>query len=82
MQQVQLDKNVILLDSPGVVLSTKEQSDSLILRQAIKIEELLDPIAPVESLIKRVERDELMSFYGFESNFNSVDEFLGHIARK
>ena len=38
MQEVQLDKNIMLLDSPGVVLSTKEQSDSLILRQAVKIE--------------------------------------------
>mmetsp|Transcript_19594 Transcript_19594/g.30173 ORF Transcript_19594/g.30173 Transcript_19594/m.30173 type:complete len:101 (+) Transcript_19594:766-1068(+) len=32
MQEVMLDKNIVLLDSPGVVLSTKEQSDSLILR--------------------------------------------------
>lgn len=32
MQEVQIDKNIILLDSPGVVLSTKDQSDSLILR--------------------------------------------------
>ena len=44
MQEVQLDKNIVLLDSPGVVLSTKEQSDSLILRSAIKVEELNDPI--------------------------------------
>lgn len=40
MQEIQLDKSVILLDSPGVVLSTKEQTDSLILRQAIKIEDI------------------------------------------
>lgn len=32
MQEVQLDRNIVLLDSPGVVLSTQEQSDSLILR--------------------------------------------------
>jgi len=40
MQEIQLDKNIVLIDSPGVVLSTKEQSDSLILRQAIKVEEI------------------------------------------
>ena len=51
VQEVQLDKNIILLDSPGVVLSTKENSDSLILRQAIKVEELIDPIRPVEAII-------------------------------
>ena len=32
MQEIQLDKNIILLDSPGVVLSTKDHTDSLILR--------------------------------------------------
>ena len=47
MQEIQLDKNIILIDSPGVVLSTKDQSDSLILRQAVKIEEIIDPIRPV-----------------------------------
>lgn len=59
MQEVQIDKNIVLLDSPGVVLSTKEQSDSLILRSAIKVEELEDPIRPVEAIIARIERNEI-----------------------
>ena len=59
MQEVQLDKNIVLLDSPGVVLSTKDQSDSLILRSAIKVEELEDPIRPVEAIIARIERNEI-----------------------
>ena len=40
MQEVQLDKNITLLDSPGVVLTTKDQSDSLILRSALRVEEI------------------------------------------
>ena len=56
MQEIQLDKNIILLDSPGVVLSTQAQTDSLILRQAIKVEELEDPIRPVEALVGRIEK--------------------------
>jgi nuclear GTP-binding protein len=59
MQEVQLDKNIVLLDSPGVVLSTKEQSDSLILRSAIKVEALEDVIRPVEAIIARIERSEI-----------------------
>ena len=43
MQEILLDKNIVLLDSPGVVLSSKEQSDSLILRSAIKVEDISDP---------------------------------------
>jgi nuclear GTP-binding protein len=54
MQEIQLDKNIVLLDSPGVILSTNEQSNSLILRQAIKIEEVVDPFRPVDALLSRV----------------------------
>ena len=44
----------MLLDSPGVILSTQDQTNSLILRQAIRIEELEDPFRPVEALLDRV----------------------------
>lgn len=40
MQEIYLDKNIVLIDSPGVVLATKEQSDSLILRSAVKVEDI------------------------------------------
>lgn len=63
MQEIQLDKNIILLDSPGVVLSTKDQTDSLILRQAIKVEDITDPMRPVEALMARVSKDELLRYY-------------------
>ena len=57
MQEISLDKHIVLIDSPGVVLSTNDQSDSLILRQAIKVEELSDPIKPVDALLNRIEKD-------------------------
>lgn len=56
MQEVQLDKNIVLLDSPGVVLSTQGQNDALILRSAIKVQELDDPIRPVEALLNRIDK--------------------------
>ena len=76
MQEIQLDKNIILIDSPGVVLSTKDQSDSLILRQAVKIEEIIDPIRPVQALMSRVEKKELLELYSLE-DFTNIDDFLG-----
>ena len=81
MQEIYLDKNIILIDSPGVVLSSKDQSDSLILRSAIKVEEIIDPLRPVEALLNRIEKDELLRYYRIAS-FNSQEEFLGQIARK
>lgn len=80
MQEVQLDKNIVLIDSPGVVLSTQEQNDSLILRQAIKVEELNDPLRPVEAIIARIDHAEIHALYGIES-FDNVINLLGHVAR-
>ena len=76
---MQLDKDIVLLDSPGVVLSTKDQSDALILRSAIKPEDIEDPIRPVEALVARVDREELVNMYNVE--FKNVEELLGHISR-
>lgn len=76
MQEIQLDKNIVLLDSPGVVLSTKDQSDSLILRSAVKVEDIVDPIRPIEAVINRIQKDELLRFYRI-ADFKTVEEFLG-----
>lgn len=81
MQEIQLDKNIVLLDSPGVVLTTSEQSDSLILRSAIRVEDLVDPIRPVEALIARIEQDQLLKYYRIAA-FSGVDNFLAQVARK
>ena len=81
MQEISLDKNIILLDSPGVVLSTKEQADSLILRQAVKVEDLEDPIRPVEALLSRIEKKEFLNLYQLD-DFQTVEQLLGSLCRK
>ena len=81
MQEVQLDKHIVLLDSPGVVLSTKEQSDSLILRQAVKVEHVEDPLRVVEALMNRVDKEELQKVYEMEQ-IDSLSALLGNVSRK
>jgi nuclear GTP-binding protein len=81
MQEIQLDKNIVLLDSPGVVMNTSEQSNALILRQAIKIEDLADPIKPIEALLERVEESEILKLYKI-GKYKSVEAMLGQVARK
>lgn len=47
MQEVQLDKNVKLLDCPGVVMLKSTENDAAIaLRNCKRIEKLDDPISP------------------------------------
>lgn len=81
MQEIQLDKNIVLLDSPGVVLTTNEQTDSLILRSAVKVEDLNDPIRPVEALIARVEHAQLLKYYRI-GPFTSAENFIAMVGRK
>lgn len=47
MQEVQLDKNVKLLDCPGVVMLKSGENDaSIALRNCKRIEKLDDPVGP------------------------------------
>jgi nuclear GTP-binding protein len=50
-QEIQLDKNIRLIDCPGIVFSD-QQADALVLRNCIKIENLADPISPVETILR------------------------------
>jgi nuclear GTP-binding protein len=69
------------MDSPGVVLASKDQTDSLILRSAIKVEDLPDPMRPVEALLNRIEKQELLVHYRI-ADFDNIDSFIGQVARK
>jgi nuclear GTP-binding protein len=50
MQEVTLDKNVKLIDSPGIVFASAgaEGEAAAALRNAVRIEQLADPLAPGE----------------------------------
>lgn len=88
MQTVNLDKNIKLLDSPGIVFAkntgnkeSQQMSSILALRNAIKVESLSDPSLPIEALLNRVNKRDLMTFYRL-TEFNSVREFLCLIAKR
>ncbi|KAI3990820.1 hypothetical protein MKX01_011728 [Papaver californicum] len=80
MQEVQLDKNVKLLDCPGVVMLKSEENDaSVALQNCKRIEKLEDPIAPVKEILKLCPAKMLVSLYKLP-NFDSVDDFLQKVA--
>lgn len=80
MQEVQLDSKVKLLDSPGLVMAGGNRNDSSVaLRNAIKVENLEDPITPVLAILDRVPRNHLMLQYGL-GHFKDCSEFLALLA--
>jgi len=76
-----LDKHVKLIDCPGIVFSNKATDTDIILRNAVKIEQIPDPIEPVEVILKRCKKDQLIKIYKI-ANFENINEFLIHIAQK
>lgn len=80
MQEVQLDKNVKLLDCPGVVMLKSVESDATIaLRNCKRIEKLDDPVGPVKEILKLCPDRLLVTLYKIPS-FDSVDDFLQKVA--
>ncbi|GJY92264.1 guanine nucleotide-binding protein-like NSN1 [Tanacetum coccineum] len=80
MQEVQLDKNVKLLDCPGVVMLRSGESDAAVaLRNCKRIEKLEDPVGPVKEILKLCPAEMLMTLYKLDS-FDTVDDFLFKIA--
>jgi nuclear GTP-binding protein len=82
-QQISLDKNLKLMDCPGIVFSQSagENAAESILRNCIKVELLDDPIAPVEVILRRCKMEQLMTMYDIPP-FLNCNDFLVHIARQ
>jgi nuclear GTP-binding protein len=76
-----LDKNIKLLDSPGVIFFDDPNSteSSLALRNSLKLERLEDPVGVVHEMVKKVEKSQLLSVFNLD-NFSSGDEFILKIA--
>jgi len=81
MQEVQLDSKVKLLDSPGMVLASGNMTDaSVALRNAVKVDCLDDPVTPVQAILQRCPKQQLMLQYNV-SDFDGTGEFLSLLAR-
>jgi len=79
-QEVVLDKNIKLIDCPGVVFSKNDPS-SLMLKNVVRVEDLNDPIAIVENIVLKIDANTLIELYEIP-RFNNTNEFLASVARK
>lgn len=81
VQEVHLDKQVTLLDSPGVVFADAgvDGAAAAALRNCVKVEQLEDPVLPVAEIVRRCPAKQLMTLYKVPA-FADVDGFLTHVA--
>jgi nuclear GTP-binding protein len=81
IQEVHLDRQVTLLDSPGVVFSDAgvDGAAAAALRNCVKVEQLEDPVLPVAEIVRRCPAKQLMTLYKVPA-YKDVDGFLTHVA--
>lgn len=78
IQEIEIDSKVTLIDSPGVVLSGEDEV-TLLLRNTIKAEDVVDLSRAVEEILKRVSKEELLKLYKI-ADFASPAEFIVNVA--
>jgi len=81
MQLVELDTHVKLLDCPGIVMATGSSDTQIILRNAVKVETLDDPVKPVEAILNRCNKTQVMEKYCV-ADYSSTMEFLSLFAKR
>ena len=81
IQEIHLDKQVTLLDSPGVVFQEvgEDGQAAAALRNCVKVETLEDPTLPISEICKRCPKKQLMGLYRIPA-YDSVDDFLIQVA--
>jgi len=80
-QMVKLDKQISLIDSPGVLFDADTSDPGLSLRNCLKVENIEDPVGAVKEIVKRCGKPLLLSLYRI-ANFTNGDEFLYRVAQK
>lgn len=80
-QEVILDKNIRLIDSPGIVFADGD-SAATSLRNCVNVEELEDVLTPVQAILERCPQPYLMQLYGIPK-FKQLDcmAFLALVAK-
>ncbi|KAM4696765.1 guanine nucleotide-binding protein-like 3-like protein [Rhinophrynus dorsalis] len=81
LQEVHLDKHIKLLDCPGIVMATSASDVAMILRNCVKIEQLLDPVGPVEAILRRCNKEQIIQHYKV-TDFRDTLEFLAMLAKR
>jgi len=79
LQEIRLDANIKLIDCPGVLLNESDDPTNLVLKNAIRVNEV-DGFSAVNSILERCPKESLMHAYMLP-DYNSTEEFLFNVAK-
>jgi nuclear GTP-binding protein len=81
VQEIAIDSKIKILDCPGIVFATGGNESDIVLRNAVKVQKLTDPLPPIRAILARCDAERLMELYNIP-DFDSAEEFLYHVARR
>ncbi|KAI9335172.1 P-loop containing nucleoside triphosphate hydrolase protein [Zopfochytrium polystomum] len=82
-QEIHLDKNIKLLDCPGIVFGKSTdptEAASVVLRNCIKVELIEDPIAPVDLIVNKCNPEQLRLIYNIPP-YDGTRDFLIQLSK-
>ncbi|KAF5908711.1 guanine nucleotide-binding protein-like 3-like protein, partial [Clarias magur] len=80
LQEVHIDKHIKILDCPGIVMTSSSDA-AMILRNCVKIEQLVNPVPAVETILQRCNKKQIMEHYSVP-DFHTTSEFLALLAHR
>jgi len=81
-QYITLFRKVFLIDCPGVVTpSTNETEEDIVLKGVLRVENLEDPSMYIPEVFRRTKKEYLENTYGI-SDYVDVNDFFGKICPK
>jgi len=81
LQEIILDKDIKLLDCPGVVYSHKKED--VILHNVIRTEDIKEPIEVVGLILSKVAKETMIDVYELgDKNWETIEQFLYLIGDK
>jgi len=80
-KEVLINKKIKIIDSPGIVMAKGNNNAAVILRNCVKVESIEDPITPVEAILSRCNKNQMMMRYNI-GDYSDATEFLTLLARK
>lgn len=81
-QYVNLTKQIYMIDCPGVVYESENQTDTdIILKGVVRAERLLDPDYYIDGLLNRADTEAIRGIYQIDS-WDDAEDFLNQLGRK
>jgi len=79
-----LDKKIKLLDSPGIVFAaavkgSSESDASTVLKNAVHVQTIADPVTPATAILQRANKLQMMSLYNLP-DYDTPQEFFASLA--